>query len=249
MAPPAAPLSTRRATSAHPSWDRPCRASAATPTTESGTARRPSTTQSDRCSSSDDLAQLRPRRLRRRRRRSTHHLRRGVDRRRLPLRIGPSMATEDDWRRGLLAYNHSAAYVAKVLDAADSYRPEPAQPASNVPGGPVALVDIPGIGLTSSSWAIQVQALLSAAGGAGVRLTAVRTGTSRSKSHSAKRIAARRSTLCTRCLPRGAVRRRHDPVPRTTSEASPSTSRTARAEAPPAIDGSRRTHRASACIR
>jgi hypothetical protein len=45
------------------------------------------------------------------------------------------MATKDDWRRGLLAYNHSAAYVAEVLDAADSYRPEPAQPTSNVPVG------------------------------------------------------------------------------------------------------------------
>ncbi len=48
---------------------------------------------------------------------------------------GRPMATKDDWRRGLLAYNHSAAYVAEVLDAADSYRPEPAQPTSNVPVG------------------------------------------------------------------------------------------------------------------
>ena len=54
---------------------------------------------------------------------------------------GGPMATEDDWRRGLLAYNHSTTYVAEVLEVAYTYRQDPVQPASVVPGGPVHLVD------------------------------------------------------------------------------------------------------------
>lgn len=84
---------------------------------------------------------------------------------------GGPMATEDDWRHGLFAYNHSIAYVAEVLAAAYSYRPDPAQGITPIPGAPVQLVDVPGIGPTNASWALQVQAMLAAADADGVRLT------------------------------------------------------------------------------
>ena len=84
---------------------------------------------------------------------------------------GGPMATEDDWRRGLLAYDHSTAYVAEVLEVAYTYRQDPVQPVSYVPGGPVQLVDIPGIGPTNASWALQVQAMLASAEADGVHLT------------------------------------------------------------------------------
>lgn len=84
---------------------------------------------------------------------------------------GGPMATEDDWRRGLLAYNHSTTYVAEVLEIAYTYRQDPVQPVSVVAGGPVPLVDIPGIGPTNASWALQVQAMLAAAEADGVHLT------------------------------------------------------------------------------
>jgi len=84
---------------------------------------------------------------------------------------GGPMATEDAWRRGLLAYNHSSAYVVDVLAAAYSYRPDPAQGITPIPGGPVQLVDVPGIGRTDASWALQVQAMLTAADAGGIHLS------------------------------------------------------------------------------
>lgn len=84
---------------------------------------------------------------------------------------GGPMATEDDWRRGLLAYNHSSAYVDDVLEAAYSYRLLETHTIANVTGGPVQLVEIPGIGLTNASWAPEVRAMLAAAEADGVHLT------------------------------------------------------------------------------
>ncbi len=75
---------------------------------------------------------------------------------------GP-MATEADWRRGLLAYNHSAAYVDAVLAAGQMYRN------GGAPGG--GLVEVPGIGLTSAEWAERVRSMLAAAQLDGITLT------------------------------------------------------------------------------
>jgi hypothetical protein len=79
------------------------------------------------------------------------------------------MKAEADWRAALLAYNHSSAYVSQVLKAAFGYRDAIAP---NVdPNAPVDLVNVPGIGLTSASWAPQVRSLLAAAEADGVHLT------------------------------------------------------------------------------
>lgn len=84
---------------------------------------------------------------------------------------GGPMATEADWRRGLLAYNRSEEYVSAVLDAAYRYRQDPEQQTSYLAGAPVNLVNVPGIGLTNTSWAVQVQAMLASAAADGVLLT------------------------------------------------------------------------------
>lgn len=79
------------------------------------------------------------------------------------------MKAEADWRAALLAYNHSSAYVSQVLKAAFGYR-DAITP--NVdPNAPVNLVNVPGIGLTSASWAPQVRSLLAAAEADEVHLT------------------------------------------------------------------------------
>lgn len=75
---------------------------------------------------------------------------------------GP-MATKADWRRGLLAYNHSTAYVDAVLAAGQRYR----DPGTLARG----LVDVPGIGLTSASWAERARSMLAAAQHDGITLT------------------------------------------------------------------------------
>lgn len=80
---------------------------------------------------------------------------------------GSPMATEGDWRRGILAYNRSEAYVEAVLAAAYRHR----DAASTVAAGEVVLVEVPGIGLTSIVWADRVAAMVAAAAGDGVRLT------------------------------------------------------------------------------
>lgn len=79
---------------------------------------------------------------------------------------GPPMAAEDDWRRGLLAYNHSGDYVDQVLEAAYGYRAEPDSYAVGL-----QLTGVPGIGLTNASWANEVSAMLAAAAADGVVLT------------------------------------------------------------------------------
>jgi hypothetical protein len=76
------------------------------------------------------------------------------------------MATEDDWRRGLLAYNHSGSYVDEVLAAAQRYR----APTETLGANP-ELVVVPGIGATNAAWAAQVRAMLNAAAQDGVTLT------------------------------------------------------------------------------
>lgn len=85
----------------------------------------------------------------------------------------PPMATEEDWRAGLLAYNHSSTYVTQVLDAAHRYRDDPVKlpAAAPVLAGPVGLIDVAGIGPTNSSWAPDVRALLAAAAADGLTLT------------------------------------------------------------------------------
>lgn len=85
---------------------------------------------------------------------------------------GGPMATEADWHRGLLAYNHSEAYVAKALATAYAYRAEASRPAPQRPGeGPIQLVDVAGIGPTNVEWAAQVGAMLAAAAHDGIHLT------------------------------------------------------------------------------
>lgn len=84
-------------------------------------------------------------------------------------RAGAPMASDDDWRRGLLTYNHSDDYADQVLDAAYRYRAGPYTQESFVIG--VDLVEVPGIGPTNASWAPQVQAMLAAAADDGVTLT------------------------------------------------------------------------------
>lgn len=74
------------------------------------------------------------------------------------------MATEAQWRQGLFAYNRSRAYVDAVLAAGQRYR-------DLVVSSPGGLVEIPGIGLTSASWAGQVRSLLDAARRDGITLT------------------------------------------------------------------------------
>ena len=97
---------------------------------------------------------------------------------------GSPMATEADWRRGLLAYNHSQQYVADVLAAGARYRIDViAQPR----GGPIRLVHVEGIGLTNDSWSPQVRAMLAAAAADGVTLTG------HSYRDSASQIALRRA--------------------------------------------------------
>lgn len=82
---------------------------------------------------------------------------------------GSPMATEADWRRGLLAYNHSHQYVDDVLAAAASYRTDIVT--TSVQGGEIRLVHVDGIGPTNESWAPQVRAMLAAAQADGVVLT------------------------------------------------------------------------------
>jgi hypothetical protein len=77
-------------------------------------------------------------------------------------RAAGSLDTAAQQRRGLLAYNHSNAYVDQVLAAAARYRGS---------AGSAELVEVPGIGLTAASWAAQVRALLAAAGADGVELS------------------------------------------------------------------------------
>lgn len=78
------------------------------------------------------------------------------------------MATESEWRRALLAYNHSEQYVADVLAAGVRYRVSTDAGASSAP---VRLVHVDGIGLTNENWAPQVRALLDAAAADGIVLT------------------------------------------------------------------------------
>lgn len=78
------------------------------------------------------------------------------------------MATESDWRRGLLAYNNSSQYVNDVVAAGARYR-------FDVIGGPgsepIRLVHVDGIGLTNEAWAPQIRAMLAAAEADGITLT------------------------------------------------------------------------------
>lgn len=80
----------------------------------------------------------------------------------------PPMASEAQWREGLLTYNHSEAYVDDVLTAGRQHQ---ASTPTDRPSDDVQLVDVPGIGLTNASWAHQVRALLIAAAADGVTLT------------------------------------------------------------------------------
>jgi hypothetical protein len=81
---------------------------------------------------------------------------------------GSPMAIESDWRRGLLAYNHSEQYVEEVLAAGARYRVNSVAGAAT---GPVRLVHVDGIGLTNETWAPQVRAMLDAAAADGIVLT------------------------------------------------------------------------------
>jgi hypothetical protein len=101
---------------------------------------------------------------------------------------GGPMATKDDWRRGLLAYNHSSAYVADVLKAAKGYREDPTtQQAAATPGAAVHVVNVAGIGPTNIEWSHQVEAMLAAAESDGLTLTGS------SYRHPAQQIALRRA--------------------------------------------------------
>jgi Transglycosylase SLT domain/D-alanyl-D-alanine carboxypeptidase len=97
---------------------------------------------------------------------------------------GSPMATEANWRRGLLAYNHSQQYVTDVLAAGARYRVGIATGPRN---GSLRLVHVDGIGLTNESWAPQIRAMISAAADEGVILTG------RSYREPADQIALRRA--------------------------------------------------------
>lgn len=77
------------------------------------------------------------------------------------------MATNAQWRQGLLAYNHSGAYVEEVLAAGREYQVSAPQSTA----GDGEMVEVSGIGLTNPSWAHQVRALLAAAAADGLILT------------------------------------------------------------------------------
>src|SRR3546814_3714919 len=65
----------------------------------------------------------------------------------------------------------SSDVCSSDLEAAYSYRLLETHTIANVTGGPVQLVEIPGIGLTNASWAPEVRAMLAAAEADGVHLT------------------------------------------------------------------------------
>ncbi|QYG95864.1 hypothetical protein HC251_25280 (plasmid) [Iamia sp. SCSIO 61187] len=80
----------------------------------------------------------------------------------------PPMATEADWRTGILAYNHSEAYVAAVLAAAYGYRDAPT--AVPVAGqGPVPIAEVQGVPI-HAALAPRVAAMITAAAADGVDL-------------------------------------------------------------------------------
>lgn len=82
---------------------------------------------------------------------------------------GAPMATEDDWRRSLWAYNRSEAYADDVIEAASRFE-TPLGPLTAA-SGDVDLVEVDGIGRTNASWAHQVHSLLAAAAADGIHLT------------------------------------------------------------------------------
>jgi len=149
---------------------------------------------------------------------------------------GGPMATEDDWRRGLLAYNHSDDYVAEVLDASYRYRPEAGDLDPFMPGAPIGLMDVPGIGPTNAAWADRVQAMLIAAAADGVTLTGS------SYRNSAQQIALRRAHCGTSP---------YEIYEMPASSCRPPTARpgTSNHELGLAIDFDRCSSRASACYR
>lgn len=82
---------------------------------------------------------------------------------------GAPMATEDDWRRGLWAYNQSEAYADDVIEAASRFEISLSPPTAG--SGGVELIEVEGIGRTNVGWAHQVRSLLAAAAADGVHLT------------------------------------------------------------------------------